>query len=158
MHLACIANKKDLKELLEEREMLTGEVGKGKQNLTKQLHEVELKIKKQLVIIEDKKKTIESSKVIGDPGAISSLASAENVLKGQLESAEDVRGRLKSGALSPDAQERLLDIKVRKDKNIKRLNFREGFVNMGFIICDMLSSLCDAASYMLYTLLVQACY
>ena len=120
LHLACIANKKDLKELLEEREMLNGEVGKGKQNLTKQLHEVELKIKKQLVIIEDKKKTIESSKVIGDPGAISSLASAENVLKTQLESAEDIRGRLKSGALSPDAQERLLDIKVRKDKKMKR--------------------------------------
>jgi transcriptional regulator of acetoin/glycerol metabolism len=119
LHLACIANKKDHKELLEEREMLNGEVGKGKQNLTKQLHEVELKIKKQLVIIEDKKKTIESSKVIGDPGAISSLASAENVLKGQLESAEDIRGRLKSGALSPDAQERLLDIKVRKDKKIE---------------------------------------
>ena len=115
LHTACIANKKDLKDLLEERETVTGEVGKGKQNLTKQLHEVELKIKKQLVIIEDKKKTIESNKVIGDPGAISSLASAENLLKEQLESAEDVRGRLKSGALSPDAQNRLLDIKVRKE-------------------------------------------
>ena len=118
MHTACIANKKDLKDLLEERETVTGEVGKGKQNLTKQLHEVELKIKKQLVIIEDKKKTIESNKVIGDPGAISSLASAENLLKEQLEGAEDIRGRLKSGALSPDAQNRLLDIKVRKENVI----------------------------------------
>lgn len=122
MHTACIANKKDLKDLLAEREIVTGEVGKGKQNLTKQLHEVELKIKKQLVIIEDKKKTIESNKVIGDPGAISSLASAENLLKEQLESAEDVRGRLKSGALSPDAQNRLLDIKVRKENSALTYN------------------------------------
>lgn len=113
MHLACLANRKESEDLIEERDKLIGDKGKGKQALIKQISEIEVKIKKQLVIIDEKKKTMEKEKVIGDLGAITSLASAENILKGHVEHAEELRGRLNSGVLPPDAQSRLMDIQVR---------------------------------------------
>jgi hypothetical protein len=113
LHLACLASRKESEELIEERDKLVGDKGKVKQSLIKQISEIEVKIKKQLVIIDDKKKTIEKDKVIGDLSAITSLASAENILKGHVEQAEELRSRLNSGVLPPDAQSRLLDIQVR---------------------------------------------
>lgn len=113
LHLACLASRKESEELIEERDRLVGDKGKVKQSLIKQIGEIEVKIKKQLVIIDEKKKTIEKDKVIGDLSAITSLASAENILKGHVEQAEELRSRLNSGVLPPDAQSRLLDIQVR---------------------------------------------
>ena len=90
-----------------------GDQAKEKASLTRQLSEVEVKIKKQLGVIDEKKKSMEKAdKVVGDLAAITSLSSAEGVLKTHVDQAGEIKNKLKGGLLSQEAQSRLLDIQV----------------------------------------------
>ena len=109
-----MANRKESDDLQDEKDKIMSEENKEKSSLARQLSEIEVKIKKQLGIIDEKKKVMEKAdKVVGDLVAISSLSSAEGVLKTLVEQAGEIRNKLKGSVLSPAAQSRLLDIQVR---------------------------------------------
>ena len=107
-----MANRKESDDLQDEKERLMADENKEKALLANKLSEIEVKIKKQLGIIDEKKKSMEKAdKVVGDLAAITSLSSSEGVLK-TYEQAGEMRTKLKGSALSPAAQSRLLDIQV----------------------------------------------
>ena len=108
-----MANRKESDDLQDEKERLMADENKEKALLANKLSEIEVKIKKQLGIIDEKKKSMEKAdKVVGDLAAITSLSSSEGVLKTYVEQAGEMRTKLKGSALSPAAQSRLLDIQV----------------------------------------------